>query len=124
MQAWKADGSYVGLRSLLDVIETNDWSWHLEEFDGMTEVAVGVDALKLENRLIGGELVALTWDELVVFAEKVHQLIDGRIAAFMPGEVEPVLILEAVDSTYWKCTAREGDVRATAALDRAAALSH
>jgi hypothetical protein len=124
VQAWKDDGSYVGLRALLDVIEANDWTWHLEEFYGTAVVGSGVNVLELENRLGGGESVSFTWDELLVFAEKVHQMIDGRICAFMPGEAEPVLVLEAFDSTYWTFTARDQDVPAAAALDRVAALDH
>jgi hypothetical protein len=122
-QAWKGDGAYLGLRALLDVVQPNDWTWHLEEFHGTTVPSAGVNALELENRLDGGEPVSFAWDELLVFAEKVDQLIDGRISAFIPGEADPVLVLEALDSTYWRFAALDRHAPAAAVLDRVAALS-
>lgn len=123
MQAWKDDGEYLGLRAVLDVIQANDWTWRLEEFHGTTVPSAGVNALDLENRLDGGESVSFAWEELLTFAEQVDQLIDGRIAAFMPEQPEPVLVLEALDSTYWRFAALDRYVPAAAVLDRVAALS-
>lgn len=122
-QAWKDDGGYIGLRALLDVVGANDWIWRLEEFHGTTVPSAGVNSLELENRLDGGGSVSFTWEELLVFAEKVHQLIDGRISALMPGEAEPVLVLEAHDSTSWRFAARDRNAPAAAVLYRVAALS-
>ena len=122
-QAWKNDTEYLGLRAVLDVVQANDWTWYLEEFHGTTVPSAGVSALELENRLDGGEPVSFAWDELLLFAMKVDQLIDGRISAFMPGEVDPVLVLEAIDSTYWRFTALDRHAPAAAVLDRIGALS-
>ena len=91
---------YIGLRALLDVVGANDWTWRLEEFHGTTVPSAGVNSLELENRLDGGGSVSFTWEELLVFAEKVHQLIDGRISALMPGEAEP--------GTTWSSSATSG----------------
>ncbi len=123
MQAWKDDG-YVGLRALLNAIEANDWTWHLDEFYGTAVVGSGINVLELENRLRDGDSLSFTWNELLVFADKVHQMIDGRLSAFPPGEDEPVLIVEARDSTDWVATARDHNTSATAAADRLAALNH
>jgi hypothetical protein len=123
VQAWKGDGEYLGLRALLDVIQANDWTWHLEDFHGTTVPSAGANALELENRLDGGEPMSFAWDELLVFAKKVDQMIDGRISAFMPGEAEPVMVLEALDSTNWKFAALDRHTPAAAVLDRVAALS-
>ncbi|WP_322919198.1 hypothetical protein [Nocardioides renjunii] len=60
---------------------------------------------------------------MLVFAAKVDQLIDGRISAFMPEEAEPLLVLEALDSTYWSFAALDRHAPAAAVLDRVAALS-
>jgi hypothetical protein len=122
-QAWKGDGEYLGLRDVLDVVQANDWTWHLEAFHGTTVPSAGVNALELENRLDGGEPLAFSWDELLIFAEKVDQLIDGRISAFMPGEADPVVVLEALDSTSWRFATLDRHAPAAAVLDRAAALS-
>ncbi|NPD06063.1 hypothetical protein HN031_15390 [Nocardioides sp. zg-1308] len=122
-QAWNDDGEYLGLHALLDVVQANDWTWHLEEFHGTTVPGAGVNALELEERLTGGEPVSFAWDELLVFAAKVDQLIDGRISAFMPEEAEPLLVLEALDSIYWSFAALDRHAPAAAVLDRVAALS-
>lgn len=122
MRAWKGDEEYLGLCALLDVVQDNDWTWHLEDFHGTTVPRAGISAVELENRLDGGAPMSFAWDELLVFAKKVDQMIDGRISAFKPGQAEPVLVLEALDSTYWRFTALDRHPPVAAVLDRVAAL--
>ena len=121
--AWNDSQDYLGLRSLLDVIGANDWTWRLDEFYGTTRADAGVNAVDLEHRLQEGESRSFTWDGLLDFADRVNQLIDGRLIALVPGQAEPALTIEAHDSTVWKITATDGDEPAAAALDRVAALN-
>jgi hypothetical protein len=122
--AWSGSNDYLDLRTLLDVIGTNDWVWRLDDFHGTTRAEAGVNAVDLENRLRGGESFTFTWAGVLDFADKVDQLIDGRLTAIVPGEVGPALTVEAHDSTDWKVTAMDRNARAVAAVNRVAALAH
>ncbi len=123
MPAWSDNQDYLDLCTLLEVIGANDWTWRLDEFHGTTRRDGEVNAVDLQNRLEGGESRSFTWNELLAFADKVDQIIDGRLTAHVPGKAEPALIVEARDSTDWKVTATEGNSLAAAAVDRVAALS-
>lgn len=47
--------------------------------------------------------------EFVRLASETLQVIDGVFAAFHPGERQPWLRLEAIDSTYWEAFAAKAD---------------
>jgi hypothetical protein len=52
------------------------------------------DAYGARPRLAGAEILALAAETL--------QVVDGVFEAFRPGERQPWLRLEAIDSTYWE----------------------
>ena len=49
--------------------------------------------------------VGLSGPEILALASETLQVVDGVFAAFRPGERQPWIKLEAVDSTYWEAVA-------------------
>lgn len=61
------------------------------------------DAYNARVGLSGAEILALASDTL--------QIVDGAFEAFRPGERQPWIRLEAIDSTYWEVfAAKEEDL--------------
>ncbi|WP_166355892.1 hypothetical protein [Phytoactinopolyspora limicola] len=121
--AW-IHGHYVGLRQILDLVGSNTWAWRLEDFHGMSRSGSALDVLDLEERLTRGASVDFNWQQLLRFADQVHQMIDGRLVARTPpGNAEDILVIEALDSSLWTVAARQNVEPAVAAVQRIAGLS-
>ncbi|NDL57182.1 hypothetical protein [Phytoactinopolyspora mesophila] len=121
--AW-IHGHYVGLRQVLDFVGSNTWAWRLEDFHGMSRPGSGLNVLDLEERLARGASVDYNWQQLLRFADGVHQMIDGRLVARTShGNAEDILVIEALDSSLWTVEARKDLEPAVAAVERIAGLS-
>ena len=123
--AWNGSREYLGVRPVLDALGGNDWTWRLEEFHGMGLPGSGLNVLELEAGLEAGTFLTMTWDDLLVFADKVHQMIDGLLVAFSgDADSEPALTIESRDSDDWRVDADDRDASAMAAAARVAACKY
>lgn len=90
----------VHLREILMRFQSNDWRWHLEEFDGIGRFPDGVTWTELQAEVENGAAV-FDWDGIQQFADGLDQMIDGRIVATDANGAITVTI-EARDSTEYE----------------------
>ncbi|NKX85787.1 hypothetical protein [Nocardia coubleae] len=97
---WTERGTPVLLREILTRFQSNDWRWHLEEFDGIGRFPDGLTWTEFQAEVENGAAV-FDWDGIQQFADGLDQMIDGRIVATdVNGAI--ALTIEARDSTEYE----------------------
>ena len=112
----------VTVREILDRVDGVGWTWRLDWFHGLTKPGADVAAIDLERRTSGGQYLEFDRDSLRRFSTQIHQMADGRLAAFDRQGQEPVLSITAEDSTRWVIEARGDSARAVDTLARISGL--
>lgn len=122
ISAWVED-DYLNLSQVLALIGDNKCVWFLDDFEGITLPGAVLSASQLDQRNQRGQRVEFQWENLVEFADHVHQMINGRLSAQATGNPDEAffLVLEAFDSSEWIIEARDNDVWALEALSRVTA---
>lgn len=108
-RAWRGK-HYIGLAEVLSALgrKIADAVWELR----LDEVAPGPEGDKL-RALAGGPRIGTR--DLMVSAFPDGQVIDGELRAFAsPDDAEPLLVLNAVDSTEWDLETADPAVLAAA----------
>jgi hypothetical protein len=103
-----AGGGYlaVDLRHVLDALGERalNSSWRIED------VWATDDSERKLLQTLADKGHPVSGRDLKEAAEAVEQVIDGEFSAFEPGHVEPWVIIEAVDSTYYTVRSQEPNV--------------
>ncbi|KHK99810.1 hypothetical protein LK09_00220 [Microbacterium mangrovi] len=118
-----ADGRLIGLDDVLSSIRTSERiEWRIRSLDATPEAGTDIDLLDLERRVseAGAPGYRMTADDLRNLARLLYQVIDCDIAGYSRDttgdlEDEPIVTLEAFDSTDWNI--RYAPDRVTLSLD-------
>ena len=122
IRAWN-DKHYLTLRPVLDCIGENPWIWRLEDFDGQTLPDSEFSFSRIQGLIARDGFVELQWDQLLGWADHLHQMVDGYLSAReSPESPQAVFTLQAFDSSEWIAEALRDDAETSAILRRIEAL--
>jgi hypothetical protein len=120
--AWY-DTHYLNLRPVLDCIGDNSWIWRLEEFEGQTLPGSDFSFARIQDLIARNGFVELQWEQLLVWADHLHQMEHGYLSARESPEADQTAFtLEASDSSEWIAEAPRGDAATREILGRIEAL--
>ena len=97
----------IQLTDILESVEGDELAWVVKYFDAIGREDSSLNVLKLEERITNsrGEGLRFTSTELLSLAREIDQIIDCEIFGYAHtsrhGSLEPVVRVEAFDSTEW-----------------------
>lgn len=119
---YRPDRRRVQLDELLNSLPENSFCWHILELYAVGDL-VDITWCEFDKKLqTSSSGIVMTWNELLVFSQRIEYVIDGLIVAVIPGDNVSFeqcwendyqgfeIALDAQDSTYWKLAASEKTV--------------
>ncbi|GAA1867465.1 hypothetical protein [Asanoa iriomotensis] len=120
--AHPADGEVTALADVLALAPDPGWQWRMLYLEAMTRPDCPIDVLDVERSIDKSpQGLSYAWPDLVSLADQLFQTIEIAIVAFDDAH-RCVLVVECLDSSYWRILADKTDQRATQALERIATL--
>ncbi|NWB97640.1 hypothetical protein HX882_17215 [Pseudomonas gingeri] len=102
LASFRADGSVLLLKDLLEVIPDNDWVWSVLEFQGVGCAPNGLSMDDYEDFLLSQEKGdIMTWGQLIEFAQPMEQTFNCLVVAVnMAAEIIKPTGFEIIPETY------------------------
>ena len=120
---FRANGTRVQLKDLLESIPDNQWSWLVIDYYGTGKAPSGMSMPEFESYLRScANGFEMSWQELQSFASHLEQTIDCLIVAVDSteqidlGRLEETnfrgchCVLQAFDSTEWRFSASDAEL--------------
>lgn len=107
------DGAKVTLSELLNKVPRNNWKWRMFQFEGVGVAPKGLAMPDFEDLVLSEKYgYAFTWNELVLFAERLSDVRSCLLAAVSQpveyvalndgAEAGVIAFIGVYDSTQWE----------------------
>lgn len=107
------DGTKISLTDLLSKLPENNWNWRMFEFEGVGVAPKGLTMPDFEDLVLSEKYgYAFTWNELMLFAERLSDVRSCLLAAVSQpveydalndgAEAGVIAFIGVYDSTQWE----------------------